>query len=95
MHTCTYHVYSLRQLECDGSLWTWLHTQAAWDVEGKPGEGACCFKHMKLGAGGVANKCFDVQVSGCVLVREERHLDDIAELVGGRVAVGRGRGRDG
>ena len=50
---------------------------------------------MKLGAGGVANKCFDVQVSGCVLVREERHLDDIAELVGGRGAVGRGRGRDG
>ena len=91
---CMYHVDPLGQMECDGPLWAWLHTQAARYVEGESGEGARRFENVELCAGGVANKRLDVQISGCVLVREERDLDDIAELVGRRVARERERERE-
>jgi hypothetical protein len=81
-----YHVDPLGQLECDGSLWAWLHAEAAGYVEGEPWEGACRLKYMELCAGGMADKCLDVQVSGCVLVGKERDLDDVTEPVGGRMA---------
>ena len=87
--TCMYHVDPLGQLECDGSLWAWLHAQAAGYVEGESWEGACRFKYMELCAGGVANKCLDVEVSGCVLIGKERDLDDVTEPVRGRMARGR------
>ena len=90
-----YHVDPLGQLKCDGSLWAWLHTQAAGYVEGESWEGACRFKYMELCAGGVANKCLDVEVSGCVLIGKERNLDDITEPVGGRMAERREGGREG
>ena len=84
-----YHVNPLGQLERDGSLWAWLHAQATWYVEGEPWERACRFKYMELRAGGVANKCLDVEVSGRVLVGKERDLDGVTEPVRGRMAGGR------
>ena len=84
-----YPVYPFGELKCDRSMGAWLHTQAAWYVEGEPGKWACRFKYMELSTGRVANECLDVEVNGRVLLWEEGNFNDTAEPIGGRMAGGR------